>query len=291
MIIRSFRCDILVIFLYLLLDATSVLAADSETPFDCHLTVDNTKFDLTSLAGVHTVNRTRDTPPTKTVDSLRFDLCAELKPQEGLSEHDQCPSGTRACLTKVNQKTDDQDRIVAVIPVAQSANLDPISTASLSPKYLSLILHGAEYPAPPFSTPIRQILNLTLLCDPQDISEPKFIAYNGSRLDLEWSAPAGCPFKEEEGDKGGDNNDETGEKENVGSGIGWFFLVILLAFVAYFGLGAYYNYSTYGSRGLDLIPHRDFWKEVPYMLSDVVSHLCSNVRPRRTSSRGGYVAV
>lgn len=140
-----------------------MLAADSETPFDCHLTVDNTKFDLTSLAGVHTVNRTRDTPPTKTVDSLRFDLCAELKPQEGLSEHDQvrlrhedrvfqyhcsltystfnpfkCPSGTRACLTKVNQKTDDQDRIVAVIPVAQSANLDPISTASLCASFNTL---------------------------------------------------------------------------------------------------------------------------------------------------------
>jgi len=29
---------------------------------------------------------------------------------------------------------------------------------------------------------------------------------------------------------------------------------ILLVFVAYFGLGAYYNYSTYGARGIDLIP-------------------------------------
>lgn len=82
---------------------------------------------------------------------------------------------------------------------------------------------------------------------------------------------------------------------------------ILLAFIAYFGLGAYYNYSTYGARGMDLIPyvyafwltgdiseylsrHRDFWQEVPYMLKDVISHLCTSVHPRR-SSRGGYVAV
>ena len=36
--------------------------------------------------------------------------------------------------------------------------------------------------------------------------------------------------------------------------------------------------------------HRDFWREVPYMLRDVVSHLCSTVRPRQ-SSRGGYIAV
>ncbi|KAH9485376.1 Autophagy-related protein 27 [Psilocybe cubensis] len=250
-------------------------------------------FDLTSLGGVRTVTRTRDTPPTKVVDSLRFDLCEELKLQDGVSEHDQCPPGTRACLTKINQRTGEQDRIVAVIPMAQSANLEPISSANSSPKYLSLVFHGAEYPAPPLSMPVRQSLNLTILCNPQETSEPKFIAYDGSRLDLEWTAPAGCPFKEEEEDKGGggDNKEEPTQPENVGSGIGWFFLVILLAFIAYFGLGAYYNYSTYGARGLDLIPHRDFWKEVPYMLSDVASHLCSNVRPRRTSSRGGYVAV
>lgn len=30
---------------------------------------------------------------------------------------------------------------------------------------------------------------------------------------------------------------------------------LLLAFVAYFALGAYYNYSTYGASGIDLIPY------------------------------------
>ena len=30
---------------------------------------------------------------------------------------------------------------------------------------------------------------------------------------------------------------------------------LVLAFGAYFGLGAYYNYSTYGATGLDLIPY------------------------------------
>lgn len=29
---------------------------------------------------------------------------------------------------------------------------------------------------------------------------------------------------------------------------------LILALLAYFALGAYYNYSTYGARGLDLIP-------------------------------------
>src|SRR5438477_10087003 len=30
---------------------------------------------------------------------------------------------------------------------------------------------------------------------------------------------------------------------------------LLLAFASYFGLGAYYNYSTYGATGVDLIPY------------------------------------
>lgn len=37
--------------------------------------------------------------------------------------------------------------------------------------------------------------------------------------------------------------------------------------------------------------HRDFWREVPYMFQDVISHLCSTVRPRQSSSRGGYISV
>ena len=36
----------------------------------------------------------------------------------------QCPSGTRACLTKVNHKENEPDRVTAVIPIAQSNNLD-----------------------------------------------------------------------------------------------------------------------------------------------------------------------
>lgn len=95
-------------------------------------------------------------------------------------------------------------------------------------------------------------------------------------MQVEWSVPAGCPFKEEndDGSKGGED-DGKGPSEDKparsGSGIGWFFLAqvfliaygyytdimvarLILAFAAYFGLGAYYNYSTYGARGADLIP-------------------------------------
>ncbi|KAF9471592.1 hypothetical protein BDN70DRAFT_887937 [Pholiota conissans] len=222
------------------------------------------------------------------IDSLRFDLCADLPTHADLPEIDQCASGTRACLTTVNVKSGEPDRVVSVISIATSDKMSPTFSANFAPKSLSLLIHGADYPP---TDPKPQSLNLTLLCDPQETSQPKFIAYDGSTLELEWSAPAGCPFGEEDGGhKDEDDKDKEPEKESVGSGIGWFFLVLFLSFATYFGLGAYYNYSTYGATGYDLIPHRDFWKEVPYMFSDVVSHLCSNVRPR-TSSRSGYISV
>lgn len=89
MILRCSRTNSLLFLSFIILQVSPVLAADSDKPFDCHLTVDNTKFDLTTLGGPHTISRKRESPPTTVVDSLSFDLCAELKPQDGVSEHDQ----------------------------------------------------------------------------------------------------------------------------------------------------------------------------------------------------------
>jgi len=287
-----YHSPLLVLALYLFL-LTSGTLADEKAGFDCHISASGAEFDLTKLGGEHIVNRTRVSPPTKMVDSLRFDLCAELKPSDEIPKQDQCDSGTRACLTIVNQKTGDPDRILSIIPLAQASSTIS-STASLSDEgYVSILFKGPEYP-PNFSdpAPTEQLFNVTIHCNPDKTSDPKFVSYNGTLLSLEWSAPAGCPTKQDseppKDDKGG--NDGGSSDERVGSGVGWFFLVILLAFAAYFGLGAYYNYTTYGARGMDLIPHRDFWQEVPYMLRDVMSHLCSSAHPRRPS-RGGYVAV
>ncbi|EPQ57219.1 hypothetical protein GLOTRDRAFT_104803 [Gloeophyllum trabeum ATCC 11539] len=270
--------------------ALSVLVLSAGAQDDCSIDRNGVKYDLTALKGEHTVSRTRDTPPSKMVDSVRFDLCGELQQQKDVAEADQCPSGTRACLTKINQREGQPDRIVAVIPLAQTSGNREISPLS-SPEGLSITFDGPSYP-PSSDNSIPQSFNLTLLCS-KETSDITFTSYEAGQLKLSWSAPAGCgheageePPKDEEGEKKPAESGET----RMGSGIGWFFLVLLLALAAYFGLGAYYNYSTYGATGSDLIPHRDFWREVPYMLRDVVSHLCSAVRPRH-SSRGGYIAV
>ncbi|KAL1748859.1 autophagy-related protein 27 [Schizophyllum fasciatum] len=275
-----------------LLLAPCVAADDSA--FDCHLTIEGTQYDLTPLGGERSIARTRELPPSTMVDTLRFDVCGELPRQEGVDARDQCPEGTRACLTTINKKADHEDRVVSVVPVAQSAALEPAYSLLASPDGISLTLHGASYPHPTNSTPTPQSLVMTLLCA-KDASDPTFTSYDGEELRIEWTHPAACK-NEGGGEKDGGGEDKAppegdeSKSEGMGNGVGFFFLVLLLAIAAYFGLGAYYNYTTYGASGMDLIPHRTFWREVPNMFSDVVSHLCSSVRPRYTS-RGGYIAV
>jgi hypothetical protein len=79
---------------FLLSLSHSVLFAWAED-FDCKPTLEGSLYDFTSLGnGEHVVNRTRETPPTKTVDSLAFDLCGDLKSKEGVAEQDQVRCNT-----------------------------------------------------------------------------------------------------------------------------------------------------------------------------------------------------
>ncbi|KAF7361873.1 Autophagy-related protein 27 [Mycena venus] len=293
MILRPLRnMDLSTLFLLLL--SFSIPVSAFEDPFDCHFQVNNLKYDLNPLAGEHVVTRARETPPTREVDSVRISLCSDLERQKDVSDGDQCPSGTRVCLTKTNSK-DGSDRIVSVVPIAQTSTLNPSYAPLSSAKGVSILMHGGSYSHPiNTTTDVEQSVNITLLCAPDsDPSEPKFLSYDGVRLDLEWSSSAGCGFAAGEDEK---NGESPGNGGSSGSGslssVGWFLLLLVVGFALYMGLGAYYNYSTYGASGIDLIPHREFFAEVPYMLRDVVSHLCSTVRPRRSSShRGGYIAV
>lgn len=83
MILRSPSKDLFLLLSLALLN--SVYSLD----FDCHVTVDDQKYDLTSLSGEQILNRTRSTPPSTMVDSLRFDLCAELARIPYLPDDDQ----------------------------------------------------------------------------------------------------------------------------------------------------------------------------------------------------------
>lgn len=68
---------------------TLVLAQDNEKPFDCYVNVGELKYDLHSIGGEHIVSRERESPPTKYKDAVRFNLCEDLKQQDGVASEDQ----------------------------------------------------------------------------------------------------------------------------------------------------------------------------------------------------------
>lgn len=103
-----------------------------------------------------------------------------------------------------------------------------------APKFISLILNGPDYPSPTTSLSKPQSINLTVICHPLETSDPKFVSYDGSRLDVEWSGSAGCPFEEEGGGNNDDKKDDKKEDDNlpnhesIGSGLGWFSLACVI---------------------------------------------------------------
>lgn len=133
-----------------------------------------------------------------------------------------------------------------------------------------------------------------MVCDTDagNDEEPKFVSFEetGGRatLELEWRSAAACKRSDSDPDPPAD-----GGESSSGGGffhtLGVIFWFVVIALLAYFVLGALYNYQNYGARGSDLIPHRDFWREVPALAQDLGSHLFNNVR--QSSSRGGYSSL
>ncbi|EJD52777.1 hypothetical protein AURDEDRAFT_111337 [Auricularia subglabra TFB-10046 SS5] len=241
----------------------------------CTVTAGGATYELP--AGVRTATRKTEQPPSTKHETISFDLCADLPRDEKLPEGDQCPSTTRACLVESFVKGD-TSLITAVIPVGFS---DPknIEYASMqNSKGLEATFGGGAY------MKNTQSFKISLLCAPE-ASDPKFGDYAHNVATVEWTTPAGCAKRN---DRDGDNNPKPPPTGSSGGSLRMFFLLFVLAFVAYFAIGSYYNYNTYGASGWDVIPHKDFWRELPYLLRDLASHLCSAFQPR---SRSGYVAV
>jgi autophagy-related protein 27 len=114
-----------------------------------------------------------------------------------------------------------------------------------APKFISIFLNGPDYPSPTTSLSKPQSVNLTIICHPLETSDPKFVSYDGSKLDVEWTGSAGCPFEEE----GGNNDDKKDDKkedkspdhESIGSGLGWF----SLAYVIYSNFESFHRLKFY----------------------------------------------
>ena len=80
------------IVLLTLVSALAAAAQDDDKPFDCHITLDKINYDLTSLAGEHTISRSRSLPPSTIEDKVTFNLCEDLTRKSDVPEDEQVRS-------------------------------------------------------------------------------------------------------------------------------------------------------------------------------------------------------
>lgn len=289
----------------LLLAQTSSLAASKQTlsPFDCSNVAVTSKhsFDLSKISyPIHTSN-VESTPPSETRTSIDIDLCKPLEADPNRDEKDQCPRGTRICIT-IESIKDDKTIVTQAIPVAYSgesggskieAKVEWGEELEGGEKSIELQLPGATYASR------EQKAELELVCDPKADadSHPTARSYDRAdgKLKLRWPTKFACSSASNKpGNAGGSpskgdddddkNSGNTGSSSSDGWGFfSWLFFFAFVGFAAYMGVGMYNNYNNYGASGWDLVPHKDFWRESPYIARDAATHIWQTV----SGNRGG----
>ncbi|KAH8156908.1 hypothetical protein CIB48_g11341 [Xylaria polymorpha] len=109
-------------------------------------------------------------------------------------------------------------------------------------------------------------------------------------LHLTWSSKHVCQSKKDDGSGG--SGDEDGDVKKPSSHWGAFTWIVILVFLgtaAYLIFGSWLNFTRYGARGWDLLPHGDTIRDIPYLLKDWARRVLNTVQG--SGSRGGYSAV
>jgi len=272
---------------FLAFNAVGNHAADN--PFDCSaFTVDGLQFDLTGLRGVHEYTDTRATPPTTTKTTYTVSLCGPLPSgKSDLPEADQCPTGTRVCMTVSNMKSGEPDRIVGVVPIAADFGNGELSVAkelgaqgSDQRRPLVLKMGGGVY------NDVTQSVEISFICDQSasDPTDPDLVSYapGSGLLRLNWKSSHACAQSDQGGQPEEPNNSLPGPPKGWGL-ISIFFFLLFFGLALYFAIGCWLRYSQYGARGFDMVPNRDFWRDVPYIIRDAFT-------PSR-SARAGYSSL
>ncbi|RKL01026.1 hypothetical protein BFJ68_g12525 [Fusarium oxysporum] len=116
--------------------------------------------------------------------------------------------------------------------------------------------------------------NASLIWDSFDVEEKARV------LRLTWYTKYACEKSE---DNGGSGDDDSSSSH-------WgFFTCAFLGIAGYLIFSSWINFTRYGARGWDLLPHSDTIRDIPYLLKDWIRRVLNTVQG--TGSRGGYSAV
>ena len=299
------------------------LFGSAEAIFNCKLQVEDVQYDLSELAGFRVVEISQNTPPSITNTSWYFDACERLDLSK-IPGTDKCPEGTQICgiqTVTVDSSGDSQTTIVSeIIPV--SGDIDGNQSGARVSKIQGNDGVSVHYTGGQWGDEDSIEAAFDFLCA-KDVKSPEiaFRGWDGRTLKMELRSAAACPLNDNgnnkdgnkgdgnkddgnkgdgsndsDGNKGDGNNDSDGnkggEEDENGDTWGWFtwlFILAVLGFSAYVVASAWINYNRYGLSGVELLPHSDAVRDLPYLIRDFVRKLASTFAG--SSNRGGYSAV
>lgn len=222
----------------------------------------------------------KDTPPSTTITTVSLDLCKPLEINTSMDTSEQCPKDTHVC-TIVKHRRGSSEQVDWVIPSGGSPTDGYTKSYSdLSNMNFMLDIEGTTW------SNYTQYTTLNILCSAKQMTSTQLrldqFEPSRGKLKLVLLTPIPCPST---------RHGQLLPERGLLSSLFWIILVVV---ALYLGVGIWYNYSHYGSNGWDVLPHRDFWREVPYMVQDAFRHVqrtMSQPSPAPGMSRSGYEPV
>ncbi|CAI7599573.1 unnamed protein product [Penicillium glandicola] len=313
-----------------LLLSTLLPSLASASGFDCaQIKIDDYKYDLSPLKGVHEVTHSVTTDDYVTNTTYRLNICNIL----GGAARDgdaTCGTSKNICGFVHRAAKDGSGSSTIGFPIV---GLDPLGQGSKNPEVkrlkdidpetegLRVRLEGGSYKGDANDQKTKKASAvIEFQCDHDrsglegvhTLSEDLETKERRRRADgEEGGAPSGNSSSSLQFKSFGLSDDDTyvlkldwrtkyacdeyeKEKGDAPSSKSWGFFtwLIIIAFLciaAYLIFGSWLNYNRYGARGWDLLPHGDTIRDIPYLFQDWLRRVVNTLQG--AGSRGGYSAV
>ncbi|KAJ5535438.1 hypothetical protein N7527_001692 [Penicillium freii] len=313
-----------------LLLSTFLSSLASASGFDCaQIKLDNYKYDLSPLKGVHELTHTVTTDDFVTNTTYRLNICNILG---GSARYGDATCGTskNICGFVHRVAKDGNGGSTFGFPIV---GLDPVGQGSKNPELkrlkdinpetegLRVKLEGGSYKGDGNDQKAKKTgAIIDFQCDHE---RSGLEGLHTLEADLETKerrrraegeeggAPAGNSSSSLQFKSFGPSDDDTYilrldwrtkyacdeyEKEkgdtpgsNSWGFFTWLIIIAFLCIAAYLIFGSWLNYNRYGARGWDLLPHGDTIRDIPYLFQDWLRRVINTLQG--TGSRGGYSAV
>lgn len=228
------------------------------------IVVDGAHFDLSPLAGEHTVESSVKTPPTIRHTLYTIDPCAPLKRHKDVSAEDQCPVGTQVCRTTSVEK-DEKSTVIEVVPYAGdiSDEKEPkVSKLKASDDDDQTQGFKLTYSGDKDQEDTKLSAVIEFICDKEvGVGAPETQDSASSDVaSFTWSTKYACvQDSKDDGHKKPDHGDHDARPPK-GSSWGfftWLFLIVFMLIASFLIFTLFLNYNRYGQLGLDLVPAMD----------------------------------